>query len=61
MIAETKIVDSFPVGHFLIEGFCTPHRLDRNSKGGGILLHDREDIPSNLNYSRCKSSREPLC
>ena len=48
MISETKIDDSFPVSQFLIEGFCTPYRLDRNSKGGGILLYVREDIPSNL-------------
>ena len=48
MISQTKIDDSFPVGQFLIEGFCTPYRLDRNSKGGGILLYVREDIPSNL-------------
>ena len=32
MISETKIDDSFPVGQFLIEGFCTTYRLDRNSK-----------------------------
>ena len=37
MISETKIDDSFPVGQFLIEGFWTPYRLDRNSKGGDIL------------------------
>ena len=48
MISETKIDDSFPVGQFLIEGLCTPYRLDRNSKGGGILLYAREGIPSNL-------------
>ena len=48
MISETKMYDSFPVGQFFIEGFCTPYRLDRNSKGGGILLHVKEDIPSNL-------------
>ena len=48
MISETKIDDSFPVGQFLIEGFCTPYRLDRNLKSGGILLYVREDIPSNL-------------
>ena len=47
MISETKIDDSFPVGQFLIEGFCTPYRLDRNSKGGGS--------------SRYKSNRELLC
>ena len=48
MTSETKIDDSFPVGQFLIEEFCTPYRLDRNLKGGGILLYVREDIPSNL-------------
>ena len=47
-ISETKTDDSFPIGQFLIEGFCTPYRLDRNSKGGGVLLYVREDIPSNL-------------
>ena len=47
-ISETKIDDSFPIGQFLIEGFCTPYRLDRNSKGEGFLLYVREDIPSNL-------------
>ena len=38
MISEAKLDISFPVGQFLIGGFCTPYRLDRNSKGGGILL-----------------------
>ena len=52
MISETKIDDSFPVGQFLIEGFCTPHRLDRNSEGGGVLSYVREDIPSNLVIDR---------
>ena len=28
-------------------------RLDRNSKGGGIILYDREDIPSKLINSSC--------
>ena len=35
MISETKIDESFPKGYFLIEGFSTPYRLDRDSKGGG--------------------------
>ena len=48
MISETKIDDSFPVGQFLIEGVFTPYRLDLDSKGEGILLYVREDIPSNL-------------
>ena len=48
MISETKIDDSFPVGQFLIEGVFTPYRLDLDSKGEGIFLYVREDIPSNL-------------
>ena len=28
-------------------------RLDRNNKGGGIILYDREDIPSKLINSSC--------
>ena len=28
------------------------HRLDKNAKGGGILLHVREDIPSRLLISK---------
>ena len=44
MISETKIDDSFPVGQFLIEGFCIPYRLDRNSKCGGTLLHVRSEL-----------------
>ena len=38
MISETKIDESFPKGNFLIEGFSTPYRLDRDSKGGGSSL-----------------------
>ena len=33
MISETKIVKSFTKGNFL-KGFNTPHRSDRDSKGG---------------------------
>ena len=45
MISETKLDDSFPQGQFLIEGFHSPFRFDRNKIGGGILLYIREDIP----------------
>ena len=48
MISETKIDASFPVGQFLLNGYSTPFRLDRNANGGGILLYIREDIPSKL-------------
>ena len=46
-ISETKLNDdSFSSPHFRLKGFCTPYRLDRNSKGGGLLLYFCEDIPS---------------
>ena len=48
MISETKVDYSFPIGNLLIDGFSTPYRSDRDSKGGGIMLFVREDIPSNL-------------
>ena len=50
MVSETKIDDSFPIGNFLVHGFSSPYRLDRDSKGGygGIMLYIREDIPPNL-------------
>ena len=48
MISETKIDERFPQGNFLIDGFSSPYRLDRDSKGGGIMLYVREDIPSNF-------------
>ena len=45
IIPKTKINESFPVGNFLLPGFIVPYRSDRDSKGGGILLYVREDIP----------------
>ena len=48
MISETRIDESFPVGHFLLAGFSVPYRSDRDSKGGGVLLYVREGIPSDL-------------
>ena len=48
MISETKIGASFPIGLFLLNGYSTPLRLDRNAHGGGVLLNVREDIPSKL-------------
>ena len=47
-ISETKIDASFPVANILLPGFSVPYRSESNSKGGGILLYVRRDIPSNL-------------
>ena len=42
MVSETKIDSSFSVGNFVIDGFSTPYRLDRDRNGGGIMLNVRE-------------------
>ena len=44
MLSETKLDSPFLSIQFLINGFSVPHRLDRNSKGGGILLYVRDKI-----------------
>ena len=48
MISETKLENTFPEGQFLIPGYSSPYRFDRNCRGGGIMLYVREDIPSKL-------------
>ena len=48
IVSETKLDDSFPEAQFLIEGFHSPFRFDRNSNSGGIMLYVREDIPTKL-------------
>ena len=55
--SDTKLDDSFSYAQFRLKGFCTPYRLDRNSKGGGLLLYFREDIPSRFlnSGSTCNS------
>ena len=53
MISETKLDSSFPNAQFYLKSYSKPYRLDRNSKGGGIILYVREDIPSKLINSSC--------
>ena len=48
LISETKLDSSFPSGQFVIKGYSTPFRLDRNQNGGGLLLYVREDIPCRI-------------
>ena len=48
MVAETKLDDSFPEAQFLIEGFHSPFKFDRNINGGGMMLYVRKDIPIKL-------------
>ena len=56
MVSDTKIDNSFLIGNFLINGFNQPYRLDRDSKGGGIMLYIRQDIPSNI----LTTDKEPI-
>ena len=48
MISETKLDDSFLQGQFLIEGFHSPFRFDRNKTGGSILLYVGEQDPAKV-------------
>ena len=38
----------FLSNQFTINGYAAPIRFDINSRGGGILLYMREDIPAKL-------------
>ena len=44
----------------MLHGFIAPYRLDKNSKGGGILLYIREGIPSRLLNSKFKTGIETI-
>ena len=44
VLSETKLDSTFPSIQFLINGFSVPHRLDWNSKGGGIWSYEREKV-----------------
>ena len=60
MIAETKIDDSFPQNQFIMEGYSTPFRLDRNAQGGGIMIFIRDDIPSKVLKSQLPEDIEGI-
>lgn len=48
IISEIKLDRSFSFHQFLIKGFTTSFRLDRNCYGDGMPLYIREDILSKL-------------
>ena len=60
LISGTKLDDSVSLFQFRLKEFCTPYRLDRNSKGDGILLYFREDIPSRFLNSAPTCSIETI-
>ena len=44
MTSESKLDGTFPSSQFQIYGFRTSYRLDRNDRGGGMLLFVRENL-----------------
>ena len=51
VIGDSKLDDSYPTTHLLIEEFPEPYRFDRNSSGGGLLIYVRENMPSKQLFS----------
>ena len=45
VLTETKLDEMFTTASFLIDGFSSPFRLDRNRKDGDILIYVTVDIP----------------
>ena len=54
VITEFKLDDTFPENQFLIGGFSSPYRLDRDSNGGGAIIFVREDLPCRILKSHNK-------
>ena len=48
VLTETKLDEMFITYSFLIDGFTSLFRLDRNRKGGCILIYVRGDIPASF-------------
>ena len=60
LISKTKIGDTFPTAQFFIKDFSAPYRQGRNRTGGGMLLFDREDVPSSILNPKSKTDIETL-
>ena len=48
IVTETKLDSTLPTFQFLMEGYSDQYHFDRNRYGGGVLIYNREDIPSKL-------------
>ena len=46
IVTETKLDNTFPLQQFVVEGYTTPYRLDKNGASGGVMIYTREDISS---------------
>ena len=48
MVSETKLDDTLPTSQFLMQGYSISFRKNGTSKGDGILLSVRENIPCKI-------------
>ena len=61
LLLGTKPDDSFPSAQFILKEYGLWYRFDRNSKGGGLLFHIREDITSKFLKRRSDFNIESIC
>ena len=48
LISETKLNSSFTAEQFIIKGYSTPFRFDKNQNWGSSLIYIHEDIPNKI-------------
>ena len=61
-ISETKVDDSSPTEQFIIEGYSTIYRLDKNDRGRGIMLIVKGNLlTSRLDKYRFSNEIEMFC
>ena len=39
IFTETKLIETFVISQFLIDGFSKPYRFDRNKHEGGVMVY----------------------
>ena len=60
LIIETKIDGTFPTSQFLMSGYSNVYRLDRNDKGGGIMLFIKDNLITFLVSEFCFSEETDI-
>ena len=60
LISETKIDGTFPTSQFLINSCSNVYRLDRNDKGGGIMLFVKDNLITFLVSGFCFSEKTEI-
>ena len=60
LISETKIDGTFPTSQFLINNCSNVYRLDRNDKGGGIVLFVKDNLITFLVSGFCFSEKTEI-